>query len=68
MARIAFIIDDLFEDSEFRVPYDRLSAAGHEVVVVGLERGKQVEGKKKREKVHVSPSGARRSRPRDRWQ
>jgi protease I len=56
MARIAFIVDDLFEDSEFRVPYDRLAAAGHEVVIVGLERGKQVEGKKKREKVTIERS------------
>jgi protease I len=53
MARIAFIVDDLFEDSEFRVPYDRMRAAGHEVVVVGLERGKQIEGKKKRERITV---------------
>jgi protease I len=53
MARIAFIIDDLFEDSEFRIPYDRMKAAGHEVVVVGLEKGKEVEGKKKKERVRI---------------
>ena len=53
MARIAFIIDDLFEDSEFRVPYDRMKAAGHEVVVVGLERGKEVAGKKQKERVRI---------------
>jgi protease I len=53
MARIAFIVDDLFEDAEFRVPHDRLRAAGHEVVVVGLERGKQIEGKRKRERITV---------------
>lgn len=53
MARVAFIVDDLFEDSEFRVPYDRLKAAGHEVVVVGLERGKEVEGKKKKERIRI---------------
>jgi protease I len=46
MARIAFLLDDNYEDSEFRVPYDRLREAGHDVVVIGLEKGKQVSGKK----------------------
>ena len=45
MARIAFLLDDVYEDSEFRVPYDRLRDAGHEVLVLGLERDKQVRGK-----------------------
>ncbi|MGC3996749.1 MAG: type 1 glutamine amidotransferase domain-containing protein [Anaeromyxobacter sp.] len=49
MARVAFVADDLFEDSELRVPWDRLKEAGHEVVLVGLERGKRIEGKKKQE-------------------
>jgi protease I len=46
MARIAFLLDDVYEDSEFRVPYDRLREAGHEVTVLGLEKGKEVHGKK----------------------
>jgi len=45
MARVAFILDELFEDSEFQVPYDRVRDAGHEPVIVGLETGKQVTGK-----------------------
>jgi protease I len=45
MARIAFLLDDVYEDSEFRVPYDRLREAGHEVVVLGLQQGKSVRGK-----------------------
>jgi protease I len=45
MSRIAFLLDDVYEDSEFRVPYDRLREAGHEVTVLGLEKGKQVGGK-----------------------
>ncbi len=53
MARVAFIVDDLFEDSEFRIPYDRLKAAGHEPVVVGLEKGKQVQGKKGKERIAI---------------
>jgi protease I len=49
MARIAFIADDLFEDSELRIPWDRARAAGHETVLVGLEKGKRIQGKKKQE-------------------
>jgi deglycase len=45
MARVALILDELFEDSEFQVPYDRVRDAGHEPVIVGLEAGKQVTGK-----------------------
>lgn len=45
MAKIAFILDDMFEDSEFQVPYERVKEAGHEPVVIGLEANKQVEGK-----------------------
>lgn len=44
------IADDLFEDVELRQPYDRLREAGHEVVLVGLEKGKQITGKQGREK------------------
>ena len=46
MAKIAFIMDEMFEDSEFRVPYDRVKELGHDPVVVGLESGKKLEGKK----------------------
>ncbi len=53
MARIAMLLDQLFEDAEFRVPYDRLRQAGHEVVVVGKEAGKQVTGKQGKEKVTI---------------
>jgi protease I len=46
MAKIAFILDEMFEDSEFQVPYDRVKEAGHEPVIVGLEAGKELTGKK----------------------
>ena len=46
MAKIAFIMDEMFEDSEFQHPYDNVREAGHEAVIVGLEAGKKVEGKK----------------------
>ena len=46
MAKIAFIVDELYEDSELTVPYDRVREAGHEAVMVGLEAGKHLKGKK----------------------
>ncbi len=46
VAKVAFIVDNMFEDSEFRVPYDQVKSSGHEAVIVGLEKGKKLEGKK----------------------
>jgi protease I len=51
MAKVAFIIDEMFEDSEFRVPYDRVKEAGHQLTVVGLEKNKKLAGKKGDETV-----------------
>ena len=51
--KVAFIMDDMFEDSEFKVPYERLREAGHEAVIVGLEKGKQVTGKTDGDKVTI---------------
>ena len=49
MANVAFVLADDFEDSEFRVPYDRITEAGHQVTVIGTEAGKEVEGKQGKE-------------------
>lgn len=46
MARVAFIVGEMFEDSELKVPYDRVKEAGHEPVVIGAEAGAELEGKK----------------------
>jgi len=46
MANVAFVLADDYEDSEFRVPYDRIRDAGHRVTVIGTEAGKEVAGKK----------------------
>lgn len=46
MAKVAFLVDEIFEDSEFQVPYDDVRKAGHEAVIVGMAKGKQVTGKK----------------------
>ena len=56
MARVAIIVDEMFEDSELRVPYDRLRRAGHEVVVVGREAMKHLEGKHRHERVTTAQS------------
>lgn len=49
--RIACLLDTGYEDSEFRKPYDALTAAGHEVTVVGLERGTELVGKRDQDRV-----------------
>jgi protease I len=46
VARVAFVLADDFEDSEFQVPYDRIRDAGHQVTVIGAEAGREVKGKK----------------------
>lgn len=49
--RIACLLAQDFEDSEFRVPYDRFRAAGHEVVVIGTKAGTKLKGDKDREEI-----------------
>jgi protease I len=51
VAKVAFIVDKMFEDSEFRVPYDQVKSSGHEAVIVGLEKGKELDGKKGEETI-----------------
>lgn len=46
MAQIAFLLADMFEDAEFEVPWNRLTEAGHQVAVIGLQRAAEVSGKK----------------------
>jgi protease I len=53
MARVAMIVDEMFEDSELRQPYDRLREAGHDVVLVGLEAGKRITGKRGKETITI---------------
>jgi len=46
MAKIAVIIDDMFEDSEYSEPSTAFQEEGHEIIHLGLEKGKRVKGKK----------------------
>lgn len=46
MAKIAILVGDGFEDSEFQVPYERLKAAGHDIEIMGIKAGTDVHGKR----------------------
>jgi protease I len=58
MARIAFVIGEDFEDSEFRKPCAALRSAGHEVEVIGIEAGKHIKGKKGETEVTIEKAVA----------
>ena len=64
MAKVAFVLADDFEDSEFKVPYDRIRDAGHDVTVIGTEAGKKVKGKKGKESFTLDAAPRRRGRGR----
>lgn len=53
MSKIAVIITDLFEDSEYTEPAAAFNKAGHELIHVGLEEGKTVKGKKEKTPVRI---------------
>lgn len=54
--KVACIVGEGFEDSEFRLPYDRLKHAGYTVDIIGAKEGQEVEGKAAKEKVRVECS------------
>jgi deglycase len=54
--KIACVLGQGFEDSEFRVPYDRLQAEGYQVDVIGLKAGEELKGYKGKEKVKAEKS------------
>lgn len=58
MSRIAILVDSMFEDSELRVPFNRLREAGHQVDIVGLRAGEEVIGKQGRECVWIEKAVA----------
>ena len=53
MAKIATVLADMFEDSEYMKPAIAYKEAGHEVVVIGAEAGSEVTGMKENTKVKV---------------
>lgn len=54
--KIAVLITDEFEDSEFTSPAAEFRQAGHEVITIEKQAGKTVKGKKEKP---VSPSTKR---------
>ncbi len=53
MSRIAFVVGEDFEDSEFRKPSAALRSAGHEVEIIGVDAGKHIKGKKGESEVTI---------------
>lgn len=58
MSKVAMIVGDGYEDSEFQVPYDKLREAGHEVLVVGRQRGSIVHGKLGKSEIEIQTTAA----------
>ncbi|HEX9436325.1 MAG TPA: DJ-1/PfpI family protein, partial [Candidatus Limnocylindria bacterium] len=54
--KVACVLANGFEDSEFKQPYDALREAGHEVTIVGLQAGQDLKGDKGRETARVERS------------
>lgn len=52
--RIACVLGDGFEDSEFRIPFDKLEGAGLRVDIIGSKRGEELKGKKGHETVKAT--------------
>ncbi|HEY2747758.1 MAG TPA: type 1 glutamine amidotransferase domain-containing protein [Polyangia bacterium] len=51
--RIACVLAEGFEDSEFKKPFDAFRDAGHEVVVIGAKKGDKIVGKNGKEKTRA---------------
>ncbi|NJP39114.1 type 1 glutamine amidotransferase domain-containing protein [Alkalicoccus luteus] len=45
MSKIACVMTDMFEDSEYTSPLEAFQKDGHEITVIGDEKGKTVTGK-----------------------
>lgn len=44
--KIACLLENLFEDSEFQKPYEAFRQAGHQVTIIGMGAGKELKGSK----------------------
>jgi protease I len=54
--KIACLLGPDFEDSEFKEPYDAFRNSGHEVVIVGLQPGVELQGSKGKVKTTADRS------------
>jgi len=57
MAKIAILITNLFEDSEYTKPAEAFRNAGHELVHIGFKAGDTVKGKKVNTPVTIDLAG-----------
>jgi hypothetical protein len=62
--KVACLLGSGFEDSEFRIPYDRLREAGYEVEIIGEKAGRLLEGKAGKEQAKAD-RGVEEVRPAD---
>lgn len=62
--RVAILLGQGFEDSEFKIPHDRLKAEGFEVDIIGQEAGEEIQGDKGKVKTRTTRSIAD-ARPQD---
>ena len=53
MAKVAVLITDKFEDSEYTSPKEALEGAGHELTTIDKEGNKKVKGKNGEAIVHI---------------
>lgn len=58
MACIAFLVEEMFEDSELRVPYDHVRSRGHDATRVGLASGKGLKGYHGKETITTAQAAA----------
>ncbi|MEO2074198.1 MAG: type 1 glutamine amidotransferase domain-containing protein [Bacillus sp. (in: firmicutes)] len=54
--RIAVVVTDHFEDSEYSDPVQAFQEKGHEVTVIEMEKGKTVKGKQGQSEVTIDES------------
>ncbi|WP_130833715.1 type 1 glutamine amidotransferase domain-containing protein [[Erwinia] mediterraneensis] len=54
--KVAVLITDGFEDSEFTSPAEAYSKAGHEIVTIEMEAGKTIRGKQGKAEVKIDKS------------
>ena len=60
MAKIAVLVGQEYEDSELLIPVKRLTDAGHEVELLGVDAGRELVGLKGKTKVRVDAAVGQR--------
>jgi protease I len=53
MAKIAVLLENMFEDVEYTKPEEAYKKAGHQITLIGVQKGKIVKGKKLGTEVRI---------------